>query len=317
MVEADVLFTVFTPTHNRKDTLPRVYQSLLNQTLERESFEWLIVDDGSVDGTEELIRTWIAEGRLLIRCVRQEQNGGKHRAWNVGIREAHGELFAPIDSDDACVPDALLTVQRIWMSADPADRAESSGVFTRVADPGGNVIGIRFPPKRMADRAELFLAFGMTSDLWMIFRTSVVREYPFPDGPKGLLVPEGAIWNQISKNHRCFLSDNAPYIYYSGSHGRADQLTRRRPIHQQAPGMVISLQSLLDNSFRFFASAPVYFARAAVHFVRFSMHEKRFPPRQINQLKVRGARMLCWATLPLAFALYLLDGWALDRERPT
>ena len=45
--------TVFTPTYNRKHTLPRTYESLCRQT--SDDFEWLIIDDGSTDGTREWV----------------------------------------------------------------------------------------------------------------------------------------------------------------------------------------------------------------------------------------------------------------------
>lgn len=304
--EANVLFTVFTPTYNREETLPRLYESLVQQTLNVDAFEWLIVDDGSTDETEKLVRLWMQESRITIRYLRQD-HGGKHRAWNLGVAEARGELFAAVDSDDACLPDALATIEKVWSNTDPHERALASGVFAREQDPDGNSIGKPFPKKRMSNRAELFLVFGVIHDIWLIFRTSVLRENLFPAGPSGSLVPEGAIWDKISKCHECLLCDDALYVYYTGPHGRADQLSKRASIRVQAPGMVISLKSLLDNSFRYFAAAPLYFTRGAIHFLRFSLHERLGLPDQIHTLSERGARLLCWAVLPVALLLYVRD----------
>ena len=94
-------FTVFTPTCNRCATLPRVYASLAAQTFR--DFEWLIVDDGSTDCTAALVDKWTAQADFPIRYLRQE-NRGKHIASNRAVREARGELFLVLDSDDACVP---------------------------------------------------------------------------------------------------------------------------------------------------------------------------------------------------------------------
>ena len=49
-------FTVFTPTYNRAHTLSRLYESIRQQTVR--DFEWVIVDDGSTDGTAELVQRW-------------------------------------------------------------------------------------------------------------------------------------------------------------------------------------------------------------------------------------------------------------------
>ena len=91
------LFTVFTPTFNRAHTLGRVYASLRAQTYT--DFEWLIVDDGSTDGTEELVRGWMAEAPFPLRYLTQV-HGHKKAAFNRGVREANGELFVALDSDD-------------------------------------------------------------------------------------------------------------------------------------------------------------------------------------------------------------------------
>ena len=100
----DYIFTVFTPTYNRAHTLSRVYKSLADQTFK--NFEWLIVDDGSTDGTKVLIEKWTEEASFPIRYFYQE-NQGKHIAHNLGVKKARGELFLSLDSDDTCVPEAL------------------------------------------------------------------------------------------------------------------------------------------------------------------------------------------------------------------
>src|ERR1700736_1708087 len=91
-------FTVFTPTYNRAHTLHRVFNSLKAQSFR--DFEWVLVDDGSTDNTEELAELWIKTADFPIRYFWQK-NSGKHIAYNFGIREARGQMFAVLDSDDA------------------------------------------------------------------------------------------------------------------------------------------------------------------------------------------------------------------------
>ena len=70
----DKIITVFTPTYNRAYKLPDLYNSLCEQTCSQ--FEWLIVDDGSTDGTEKLVNMWLKEDKIKIIYIKQE-NGGK------------------------------------------------------------------------------------------------------------------------------------------------------------------------------------------------------------------------------------------------
>ena len=62
--------TVFTPTYNRVNTLPRLYNSLIKQT--SDNFCWLIIDDGSSDNTKELVNTWISENKIQINYIFQK-----------------------------------------------------------------------------------------------------------------------------------------------------------------------------------------------------------------------------------------------------
>ena len=106
--------TIFTPTYNRAYTLDKLYQSLVAQT--SKDFCWLVVDDGSTDNTEQLIASYIDEGLLDIRYIKQE-NGGKQRAWNTAVANCTTELFYCLDSDDYFVPDAVESLLGAWHEA--------------------------------------------------------------------------------------------------------------------------------------------------------------------------------------------------------
>ena len=88
-----------------------MYESLKKQTFK--DFEWLIVDDGSIDGTRDLVEGWVTEGHLDIRYYYQE-NGGKHRAINKGAQLAKGEWFFIVDSDDT-LPEDSLKITSKWI----------------------------------------------------------------------------------------------------------------------------------------------------------------------------------------------------------
>ena len=94
--------SVVMPTYNRGHLIGRSIRSVLNQTYP--GFELIIVDDGSNDGTQDVVRQF-DDGR--IRYIRHEDNRGAAAARNTGIRSAAGAYVAFQDSDDEWLPRKL------------------------------------------------------------------------------------------------------------------------------------------------------------------------------------------------------------------
>ena len=90
--------TIFTPTFNRKKTIIKTYESLINQS--NKKFIWLIVDDGSTDNTQELVKNWQKENKINIQYY-YKKNGGKHTAYNFAMNYLKTEyVYISLDSDD-------------------------------------------------------------------------------------------------------------------------------------------------------------------------------------------------------------------------
>lgn len=107
-----MILTIFTPTYNRVNTLPKLYSSLCLQTCQ--DFEWLVIDDGSTDDTKELIDEFIKEGNVKIRYIYKE-NGGLHTGYNTAYANINTELCVCIDSDDYMPENAVELILDKWM----------------------------------------------------------------------------------------------------------------------------------------------------------------------------------------------------------
>lgn len=94
--------SIVVPTFNRAHLLPRAISSILSQTFS--DFEIIIVDDASTDNTSEVVKTF-KDSR--IKYIPLSKNGGGGYARNQGIKAAHGELVAFLDSDDEWMPEKL------------------------------------------------------------------------------------------------------------------------------------------------------------------------------------------------------------------
>jgi len=137
-----ILFTVFTPTYNRKELLHRVYNSLQNQTFS--GFEWLVIDDGSTDGTEDLIKFWQKKSPFSI-IYHKQPNQGKHVAYNTAAKFAKGELFTAIDSDDEIIPTTLERLKFHWDNFTIQEKSYVAGISFNSNDQFGNLVGTKFP----------------------------------------------------------------------------------------------------------------------------------------------------------------------------
>jgi hypothetical protein len=101
--------TVLIDTYNHRSFIEDAIHSVLNQDFPASDTEILVVDDGSTDGTEEVVRKFAPSVRLL-----RKPNGGQASAFNAGIPEAHGEIVAFLDGDDWWAPRKLTAVIEVF-----------------------------------------------------------------------------------------------------------------------------------------------------------------------------------------------------------
>ena len=191
------LITVFTPLYNRKELLPRLYESLTKQTCR--DFEWLICDDCSSDGSYELAQELAQkEDRFPIRVVRTAHNGGKHRAINLGAVMAEGFLFFIVDSDDLLTANA---VERI-LAWENTIRQEPSfaGIGFPRADLSGKLIGTTFSEDFCDCTALERSTNGISGDKAEIFYTAVILKYPFPEFEGENFLTEAVVWDRIARD---------------------------------------------------------------------------------------------------------------------
>ncbi len=126
--------SVIIPTYNRAHRLPASVKSVLDQTYGE--LEVIIVDDGSTDDTEEIVR---AMDDSRIRYHRLEKNGGVSRARNTGVSLARYDMIAFNDSDDLWHPEKL-EVQLAYRSEHTDDVLVYCAY--KVDIPGGGIIKI-------------------------------------------------------------------------------------------------------------------------------------------------------------------------------
>lgn len=213
-----------TPTFNRKQTLFALYQSLAVQTCR--DFEWLVIDDGSTDGTKAQIKQWQNEADFAIYYLYKE-NGGKHTALNTGIKTVETELIFIVDSDDCLTSDAIETIA-CYHSRYSEKRSLCGYVFLRKM-PDGKINGKTFRPNEKISNyiEERINADDIMADKAEVFFTKCLKEYPFPEYPGERFLGEDIIWIRMARKYDMVYINEA--IYVSSYH--EDGLTNNRRMH--------------------------------------------------------------------------------------
>lgn len=298
------LFTVYTPTYNRAHTLHRVFESLQAQTLR--DFEWLVVDDGSTDNTAELMRRFGAEATFPVRYL-QEPHRGAHHVHNVSLRESQGEFWVKLDSDDACVPQALAQLLHHWENIPADQRHAFSGVTGLCKDQSGYLVGLEFPQNPLdCTAAELEYLHKVHGEKWGFLRLDVVRRFPYPEDVSGNFIPESYIWCQVSREYKTRHINEPLRVYWMDAPSLVHGTTRRDP-RTNAAGHRLMFKMVLDLESGWFFNAPFRLLRAAVQYGRFAFLSGRSVTRQPQELNTSGGRALWLAALPVAAALWLRD----------
>lgn len=171
------ILTIFTPTFNRAYILPDSYNTLKEQTCK--DFIWVIVDDGSTDNTEELVKKWITEGTISIEYYKTE-NRGKPSATNLSIEKCHTPLWVCLDSDDHFGVDAVETIIKDYLKV--KDEGTYGGIVGNMFTENGDIFDGQCLPNDIENIKDLDIRYkyGVYSNLLHVFWTDVLKQYQYP-----------------------------------------------------------------------------------------------------------------------------------------
>ena len=276
------LMTVVTPTYNRRDLLKNVYGSLLAQTCG--DFVWMVVDDGSEDGTEELVRSYIDEGKIEIIYIKKE-NGGKHTALNRAFAETKTELIViGLDSDDVFTPDAVEKIVSLYNECGGKYNGYiffKEGMVSRI-DPS-----LEVKPWQDAVTEELF-----KGETVHVLKSSYAAKFRFPEIEGEKFCTEGYVWLQMTEPFRwsreCICSGE--YL----DDGYSKNIIK---LFASSPRSYMMVSNLRLSVWKKFSKRLKF----AVFYDGFAMmaHEKGF-------VRKCSAKLLSALVLPAGFAFYLL-----------
>ena len=206
--------TVFTPTYNRANTLEKLYTSLQEQTFQ--DFEWLVIDDGSRDETNDLFEKWVEDDNPFLIRYYFKENGGKHTAINEGLNRAQGELFFTVDSDDYLTVDDLQKVNN-WVCSLPQDDmfcGVVGNMGTSLTETPNAIFKSSYRNASLLERYPEFSGTPIDGERALVFFTQIHKKYKYPEFLNEKFMTEAVTWNRMAKDgYKMRYYNDIIYIY--------------------------------------------------------------------------------------------------------
>ncbi|GHE30848.1 hypothetical protein GCM10017673_37010 [Streptosporangium violaceochromogenes] len=199
----DIDVSVVVPVHNCRPYLDRCLTSLL---IQRVGKEIVVVDDGSTDGSAELLALYASHHRGVIRVIRQEHSGGAGHPRNVGLAHARGRYVFFCDADDYLGPEALARMLAM------ADRNGSDMVLGKIVGHDRRAPASMF--RRSAERVDLGASAVYNSlSCFKLFRREMLERHAVRFD-ETLLVGEDVFFTTHAYCHAEVISVVADYDCY-------------------------------------------------------------------------------------------------------
>lgn len=298
--------TVFTPTYNRRNSIHRVFDSLKTQTYR--DFIWIIVDDGSIDNTESIIKQFKETADFRIIYIYKE-NGGKHTAINRALKETTSELFLIADSDDSFSNNALEVFINTWDSIPENEKPLYKGVIAKCYN-GEDGTPIGSFPEYMFDSNDLdaYFVHRFCFEKWNIVRTDIMKEIPFPEPEEKLkFYPESVVWWRMARKYKTRYIDENLRAYY---HDQENSLIQN---NGRARETIYFWRYYINEAMDYFWKYPIAFARAYVGYSRDNIRIGRKYREAISTINGIYRKILVTCGYPIGYLLAKRKGIYKDR----
>jgi glycosyltransferase involved in cell wall biosynthesis len=292
------LLTILTPTYNRRNLLGRLYESIASQDVSVDLFEWLVVDDGSTDGTDQYIRELASRSAFQIKYL-YRQNGGKCRAINSAVSSLESDWVIIVDSDDWFLDGGINNALKLIA------QAESTGDCKAILTPHDFLNRKQVSPFRNA--------YGISFKEWMqshefydachIICVSILKAFPFPEFPDEKSIAEGSFYaTAFQHGGICLIDERLTRAEYqdTGLSARSAYLRMASP-----QGSAYTYASFLEAGL-----TGVWRLRALVNYYRFFWHANLIKCKQVKTIKTRN-----YILMAIGYLTFLSDRLRLVIDR--
>jgi glycosyltransferase involved in cell wall biosynthesis len=193
-------FSIISPTYNRSKYLPAIFQCLNQQ--HGVDFEWVIVNDGSVDDTENIVNQLNNSPKsFTIKYIRQK-NSGKPSAINTGMELADSYITNWLDDDDILLPGVL---SEVWRYFDLESRRFENNCIVLsglcIYDTG-KIIGDKYHKDYfVSDHISYIHNRNIWGDKCEFVVTEILKKYPYTIFEDEKNIAPGLTWTRLAADN--------------------------------------------------------------------------------------------------------------------
>ena len=224
-------FTVFTASFNRCEKLKNLYEDLKKQTFK--NFEWVIVNDGSTDDTDSVVKSFITEDILEIQYIKKT-NGGKHTAWKAATPLFRGRYVVTADDDDPIVENMLEIFHKNWAELEKQDNYDEFWeIKTRCVRQDGSLVGKPLPSNPFdSDYITFSYILKMSCEMVGCRKVNVLKneaavpdKFPYMD--KASNFDEQIRWSRAAKKYKTRFVSDVTRVYMFTEDSLCDNVLNR------------------------------------------------------------------------------------------
>lgn len=189
--------SILTATYNRATFLKKLYDSIVENLEKDLEIEWLVMDDGSKDNTQEIIEQFIAENRIKIIYQKQE-NQGKMAAINNLAPFVTGDLIIDCDSDDYFTQDAFKIIKEEF--AKTSQEGLYALCFLKQKE-NGNIDGTSFK-NDISTMFDLYFKEGATGEKNLVYYTDIRKKYKHEIEQNEKFITEARMYHKMDEKYK-------------------------------------------------------------------------------------------------------------------
>ena len=192
--------SILTATYNRANFLPKLYESIKENLKYNITPEWIIVDDGSIDDTKNIVQSFIDENKVIIKYLYQK-NSGKMAAINEAVKMATGDLMVDCDSDDYFVNNSFEIIEK--NAEKILNNEKFYGLVFLKREENGKISGKEFKQKEyITTMFDLYFKEDIGGEKILVYNSKIRKMYSHQLEHNEKFITEARMYHKMDEKYK-------------------------------------------------------------------------------------------------------------------